>query len=333
MCTCITYENGDFYFGRNLDLEYSFGERVVITPRNYPLTFKKEAAMDCHYSMIGMASVMGGYPMYAEAVNEKGLGMAGLNFPGNAFYPLESKKKYQVTPYEVIPWILGCCATVREARMYLEQADLVGIPFAADVPLAPLHFMLADKTGALVAEPVEEGLKLYENPFGVLTNNPPFPFHLMNMQQYLNLTAKAPENRFGEGTDMKPFGQGMGAVGLPGDASPASRFVRAAFVKWNSRSRREEKANVSQFLHILDSVAMVRGMVLTEEGREDITTYSCCVNARTGVYYFKTYDNHRIQAVDMRAEDMDGSGLLAYELPLEEDIQYRLKQEGRTEDA
>ena len=134
-------------------------------------------------------------------------------------------------------------------------------------------------------------------------------------------------------TDMKPFGQGMGAVGLPGDASPASRFVRAAFVKWNSRARREEKANVSQFFHILDSVAMVRGMVLTEEGREDITTYSCCVNARTGVYYFKTYDNHRIQAVDMRAEDMDGSGLLAYELPLEEDIQYRLKQEGRTEDA
>lgn len=132
---------------------------------------------------------------------------------------------------------------------------------------------------------------------------------------------------------MKPFGQGMGAVGLPGDASPASRFVRAAFVKWNSRARREEKANVSQFFHILDSVAMVRGMVLTEEGREDITTYSCCVNARTGVYYFKTYDNHRIQAVDMRAEDMDGSGLLAYELPLEEDIQYRLKQEGRTEDA
>ena len=135
--------------------------------------------------------------------------------------------------------------------MYLEQADLVGIPFAADVPLAPLHFMLADKTGALVAEPVEEGLKLYENPFGVLTNNPPFPFHLMNMQQYLNLTAKAPENRFGEGTDMKPFGQGMGAVGLPGDASPASRFVRAAFVKWNSRARREEKANVSQFFTFL----------------------------------------------------------------------------------
>ena len=120
--------------------------------------------------------------------------------------------------------------------------------------------------------------------------------------------------------DMEPFGQGMGAIGLPGDASPASRFVRAAFLRWNSRAPREERANVSQFFHILDSVSMVRGMVLTEEGREDVTTYSCCVNACTGVYYFKTYDNHRIQAVDMRREDLDGSGLISYELPSEEDI-------------
>lgn len=320
MCTCITYENGDFYFGRNLDLEYSFGERVVITPRNHPLTFKRMESMGRHYGMIGMAAVMEEYPMYAEAVNEKGLCMAGLNFPGNAFYPVAGKKKYQVTPYEVIPWLLGQCSCVSEAVGYLKETDLTGIPFAPEVPLAPLHFMLADRKEAWVAEPVEEGLKLYENPFGVLTNNPPFPFHLMNLRQYLNLTAQAPENRFGEGLDMEPFGQGMGAIGLPGDASPASRFVRAAFLRWNSRAPREERANVSQLFHMLDSVSMVRGMVLTEEGREDVTTYSCCVNACTGVYYFKTYDNHRIQAVEMRREDLDGSGLISYELPLEEDI-------------
>ena len=229
----------------------------------------------------------------------------------------------------MIHWLLGQCSSVREAVGYLKETDLTGIPFAPEVPLAPLHFMLADRKEAWVAESVEEGLKLYENPFGVLTNNPPFPFHLMNLRQYLNLTAQAPENRFGEGLDMEPFSdkisletycQGMGAIGLPGDASPASRFVRAAFLRWNSRAPREERANVSQFFHILDSVSMVRGMVLTEEGREDVTTYSCCVNACTGVYYFKTYDNHRIQAVDMRRADMDGSGLISYELPLGEDI-------------
>lgn len=334
MCTCVTYENGDFYFGRNLDLDCSFGQRVVITPRNYPFTFKRMEPVSRHYGMIGMAAVMGGYPMYAEAVNEKGLCMAGLNFPGNACYPVEGEKKYQVTPYELIPWILGQCSSVSEAAGYLRQADLAGLPFAPEVPLAPLHFMLADRRESLVAEPLEEGLKLYENPVGVLTNNPPFPFHLMNMRQYLNLTARAPENRFSESIDMKPFGQGMGAIGLPGDASPASRFVRTAFLRWNSRAPREEKASVSQFFHILDSVAMARGMVLTEEGREDITIYSCCVNARSGAYYFRTYDNHRIQKVDLRGEDLEGSRLTSYELPVEEDIRCHSSaaRKGRTED-
>lgn len=322
MCTCITYENGDFYFGRNLDLEYSFGECVVVTPRNYPLSFKKMETSDSHYAMIGMASVMGGYPMYAEAVNEKGLGIAGLNFPGNACYPKESAKRYQSTPYELIPWILGRCASVAEAEELLKETDLLGIPFAPDVPLAPLHFMIADRERVLVAEPVADGLKLYENPFGVLTNNPPFPFHLMNMQQYLNLTAKVPENRFAESMGLKPFGQGMGGIGLPGDASPASRFVRAAFLKWNSRASKEEKPSVSQFFHILDYVGMVRGMVLTEEGREDITTYSCCVNTRTGVYYYKTYDNHRIQAVALGNENLEGNTLVTYPLAKEEEIRF-----------
>lgn len=326
MCTCITLKNGDFYFGRNLDLEYSFGEKVVVTPRSYPLTFQKMETLERHYAMIGMAAVMDGYPMYAEGVNEKGLGMAGLNFPGNAYYPENGTKKNQVAPYELIPWILGNCATVKEARQCLEETDLAGIPFSETVPLSQLHFMLADEEEVLVAEPVKEGLKLYENPFGVLTNNPPFPFHRMNLHQYLNLTAGSPENRFAQKTDLKPFGQGMGAIGLPGDASPASRFVRAAFLKSNSISAREEKANVSQFFHILDAVSMVRGSVLTEEGRPDITTYSCCVNVRTGVYYFKTYDDHRIKAIDMRREDLEGTGLIAYELPKEEDIRFLQKE-------
>ena len=207
-----------------------------------------------------------------------------------------------------------------EAADLLKQTDLIGIPFTSEVPLAPLHFMIADRESVLVAEPEAEGLKLYVNPFGVLTNNPPFPFHVINMQQYINLTPKSPENRFASGLQLKPFGQGMGAIGLPGDASPASRFVRSAFLKWNASAPKEEKASVSQFFHILDGVAMVRGMVITEEGRADITTYSCCANTCTGVYYYKTYDNHRIQAVDMHRENLDGSQLISYGLSNEEDI-------------
>ena len=115
MCTCITWENGAFYFGRNLDLEYSFGEQVALTPRNYPFQLRCLGEMNSHYAMIGMATVMMDYPLYAEAVNEKGLAMAGLNFPGSAVYQEPKEGARNVTPFELIPWLLGTCATVREA--------------------------------------------------------------------------------------------------------------------------------------------------------------------------------------------------------------------------
>ena len=310
MCTCITYENGDFYFGRNLDLDVSCGEVVTITPRNSLLDFRRAGKMDRHYAMIGMASANETFPLYAEAVNEKGLAMAGLNFPGNAFYREPDGKGLELASFEIIAWILGKCASVEEAEAYLTDMKIVNLSFAPQMPAAPLHWMLADRHKCLVLEAVEEGLKVYENPFGVLTNNPPFPFHQMNMENYLNLTSRSPENRFSDRLDLKPRSQGMGAVGLPGDASSVSRFVRAAFLKWNSAAPADEASSVSQFFHILDGVTMVRGTVITGEGKYDLTTYSCCVNAQTGTYYYKTYDDSRIRKEVLQEYDLDETRLL-----------------------
>ena len=310
MCTCITYTNNDFYFGRNLDLDCSFGETVTITPRSFPFIFRKAERQDHHYAMIGMASANDSFPLYAEAVNEKGLAMAGLNFPGNAFYQQPDGKGLEIASFEVIAWLLGKCASVTEAEEYLNEMKIVDLAFSDQMPPAPLHWMLADWERCLVLEAVRDGLKIYENPFGVLTNNPPFEYHRMNMNNYMNLTAESPQNRFADRLNLKPYAQGMGALGLPGDASSVSRFVRAVFLKWNSVAPEEEKANVSQFFHILDSVAMVRGSVVTEQGTYDITTYSCCANTRTGVYYYKTYDDSRVRAVDMHETDLDGNVLI-----------------------
>ena len=310
MCTCITYENGGFYFGRNLDLDVSFGQTVTITPRNFPLDFSRAGKMERHYAMIGMASASETFPLYAEAVNEKGLAMAGLNFPGNAFYQEPDGKGLEIASFEIIAWILGKCASVEEAEAYLTGMKIVNLSFAPRMPAAPLHWMLADRSKCLVLEAVEEGLKVYENPFGVLTNNPPFPFHQMNMGNYLNLTSKSPKNRFSEGLVLKPCSQGMGALGLPGDASSSSRFVRAAFYKWNSVSEPSEQANVSQFFHILDGVAMIRGSVITDQGTCDITLYSCCMNTQTGVYYYKTYEDSRLRRIDMYQRDLEEKRLI-----------------------
>lgn len=310
MCTCITYENGDFYFGRNLDLDYSFGEKVTVTPRNFSLNFCKSPRLEHHYAMVGMASAADSFPLYAEAMNEKGLCMAGLNFPGNALYQEACGEGIEVASFEIIPWILARCATAAQARDYLSQMCVINTSFSPQMPPAPLHWMVADRENCLVIEAVRHGLKIYDNPYGVLTNNPPFDYHLMNMNNYLNLTPQSPDNRFSSKLNLNSYAQGMGALGLPGDASSASRFVRAAFFKWNSVSKKDEASNVSQFFHILDGVAMIRGSVITEEGKYDITTYSCCMNTRTGMYYYKTYDDSCVRQVDMYGEDLEGGALV-----------------------
>lgn len=322
MCTCMTYENGDFYFGRNMDLDESFREKVVITPGNYQFTFQKMPDMKRHYSMIGMAAVHAGYPLYAEAVNEAGLAVAGLRFPGNAVYKKECPGRHNVAPYELIPWLLGQCASVREVRELLKDVNILKIQFHRQLPLVPLHWMAADRESCIVLEPLEEGLRVYENPYGILTNSPPFWYYRMHMGNYRNLTAGVPGNQFARKLDLPVCGQGVGGFGLPGDYSPVSRFVKAVFLRWNARAEKEELSSVGQFFHMLDAVAMVRGAVLTEEGRADITTYSCCVNVKTGVYYYKTYENSQIQAVSLRGEDSLGKELRIFELESQPSVVY-----------
>lgn len=129
MCTAVTYKTKDFYFGRTLDYEFSYGDEVVITPRNYCFRFHNMGMMSEHYAMIGMAHVAEDYPLYYDAVNEKGLGMAGLNFVGNAYYAEEMQGRDNVTTFEFIPWILGQCATVKEAKALLDKINLVDTPF------------------------------------------------------------------------------------------------------------------------------------------------------------------------------------------------------------
>ena len=310
MCTCITFENGAFYFGRNLDLDVSFGEHVVIMPRRFPLRFTGLPVLKEHYAMIGMAAAPEKFPLYAEAVNEKGLCMAGLNFPDNAVYRKEEAGMFNAASFEMIPWILGSCGSVEEAAELLENTCVTDAAFSAGMPPAPLHWMLADCRKCLVLEPVRTGLNILDNPIGVLTNNPPFEYHRWNLNQYLNLQAAPAVNRFAAGLELKPCSQGVGAAGLPGDASSVSRFIRAAFLKWNSVSGSTEEENVSQFFHILDGVSMVRGSVVTPRGTWDITTYSCCVNAGRGIYYYKTYEDSRIRRIDMRENDLSGDSLI-----------------------
>lgn len=322
MCTAVSYKTRDFYFGRNLDLDRSYGEEVTVTPRNYPFAFRNGRVLEHHYAMIGMAARSGVYPLYFEATNEKGLSLAGLNFPGNAVYYPEDQEKENIAPFELMPYLLGQCADVEEALAKLENMNLWNMPFSAELPLTPLHWILADRERALTIEAVADGMKIYDNPVGVLTNNPPFDFHMLNLANYMNLTAQQPVNRLGN-VDLKPYCLGMGSIGLPGDPSSASRFVRATFTKLNSVCGEAEADSVGQFFHILGSVVQQKGVSRVHGDAYEYTLYSSCCNADRGIYYYTTYGNSCISAVDMHREDLEGTMPVFYPLMKEQQIRFQ----------
>lgn len=322
MCTCIDFRSKDFYFGRNLDLEYNFGEKIVITPRDYLFELKNGSKLKTKYAIMGMATVVNSYPLYADAVNENGLCMAGLYFPGNAVYNKEIEQNINIASFELIPWVLGNFSNITELKEELNNLNITDAKFNENLPAAQLHWTISDEDESIVLEQVEDGLKIYDNPFGVLTNNPPFNYHKINISNYMNLSCKYPENRFTDKIDLDVFGQGISMIGLPGDVTPPARFVRAAFNKSNSVECSNENEAISQFFHILDSVAMLKGTVLTKENKLDMTTYSSCINATKGIYYFKTYYDSQINAVKFNEKNINSKELEIHELPITQNVKY-----------
>ena len=320
MCTAITYNTKDHYFGRNLDLEYSYKETITITPRNYPLKFRRVKEITKHYAIIGMAYVSDNYPLYYDAINEKGLGMAGLNFPNNASYKSEDSTKENIAPFEFIPYILSQASTLTEAKQLLENLNLINLNFSETLPVSPLHWIISDKENSITVECVKEGLKIYDNPVGVLTNNPTFDIHMFNLNNYMSLSTEPPVNNFSKKINFDTYSRGMGALGLPGDLSSLSRFVKASFTKMNSLSDSTELASVSQFFHILGSVEQQRGCVHMGNNQYEITIYSSCCNQDKGLYYYKTYDNSQITCVDMHKENLESTDLITYDLIKNENI-------------
>ena len=310
MCTAVSF---DHYFGRNLDLEFCYQESVTITPRNFPFDFRNERSFDRHLAIIGIATVSDHYPLYYDAVNEAGLAMAGLNFPGNAFYSTKKDGMHNIAPFELIPWVLCQCHTLQEATALLQNTHLTATPFSEKYSLSDLHWMVSDRTGSIVVEPMKDGLVIAHNPVGVLANNPPFDYHLHNLCNYMGLSEKDPENTLAPKLSLKPYSRGMGAMGLPGDLSSASRFIKAVYTKLHSVMPKEELMAVSQFFHILGSVTQQEGCVQVGNAYEK-TVYSSCCDTAKGIYYYTTYENSQISGVHLYHENLESNNLTSYPL-------------------
>ncbi len=313
MCTALTFKTKDHYFGRNLDLEYSLGEQIVITPRNFAFDFRMMDTLKTHYAMIGVAKIDKGYPLYYDATNEVGLSIAGLNFPDNAVYFKPKHGLNNIAPFEIIPYILGKFKSVSEVIKFLKESNISDIAYSSDYPLTPLHWIVADEKEAITVETVKDGLKIYENPLGVLTNNPPFPYQIFDLNNYAHISASNPAKTFSENLSYDAYSRGLGGLGLPGDFSSMSRFVRATFAKSLSVCSNDEMDSISQFFHILSYAQQVRGCVKVND-KYEITVYSSCCNTNKGIYYYSTYQNHAIRSVDMHRENLNADFLIPYDM-------------------
>lgn len=322
MCTAAYYQNN--FFGRNLDYEISYGEQVTITPRNFPFEFRNVGTISSHFAIIGMAMVAPDpnghdYPLYYDAINEHGLGIAGLNFVGNTKYFPVTEGKDNIAGFEFIPWILGQCRTVAEAHALLNKMNFCDTAFSAQFPPSELHWMIADKESCIVVESVADGIKIYDNPTGVMTNNPPFPEQLFRLNDYLHLSAATPANTFDPNLNLQAYSRGMGGLGLPGDLSSGSRFVKVCWTRANSRID-NATTPLTQFFHILHSVDQQYGCCDLGDGKYEHTLYSSCCDLSQGIYYYTTYNNHQITAVSLHKENLDGTDLAHYPIINSEQI-------------
>lgn len=306
MCTVICLPESSL-FGRTLDYERGFSERVLFTPRGG----MHSGGGRNEYAMLGTGVTAMEGSLYFDGLNECGLMGAALNFPRYAVYGIGEGE--EVESGLLLSRLLGSCKNVGEV------AEKMGglVPTDRSVggmSASPLHWIFADGERALVIEPTQDGVSLYDAPQGVLTNSPDFIYHRTRLADYSTLRPGDPEGNF---PSVEHYSRGMGAIGLPGDFSSGSRFIRGAFIRENTRSTDLVLGKISMTMRMLSGVAVPLGCVVTKEGMPVCTRYSCCMDGRELIYYFNSYDNHRIRGVRLRAELTESR---EYEIYSEEDV-------------
>jgi choloylglycine hydrolase len=268
---------------------------------------------------MGIAHVEHGFPLYYDAINEHGLAIAGLRFADFAFYHSPAKGKDNITHFELILWILAQCANLTQVRQLVGRLNITDLPFSPQFPPSSLHWLIADRQESVTLESTADGLHLYPNPIGVLTNAPPFPMQMLSLANFMYLTPHPPQNRFP--FPLPEYSLGMGAIGLPGDLSSPSRFVRAAFTKANAES--DASLSVSQVFHIAEAVSQTKGCCILPDHSAEFTRYTICANLCKGIYYYTTYGRRSISAVAFRPENTVGNILTRYPMLQDEPIAFQ----------
>ncbi|MFD1421428.1 choloylglycine hydrolase family protein [Lactiplantibacillus songbeiensis] len=308
MCTSLTYQTtgGDQFLARTMDFGFELGGRPVAMPRHHHFSsVTNQTGFDAPYSFVGTGRNLDGY-IHVDGVNEYGVSAAALYFAGQAHYaaaPVDGQ--INLAPHEVLMWILGNVKSTQELGDRLANLTIV----EAKAPLlnivVPLHWIISDKSGATyVLEQQSDGMHYMKNPVGVMTNSPDFGWHLKNLSNYVQLQPEQHANRQYGDLTVNAFGPGTGALGMPGDFTSPSRFVRTVFMREHTEAVATTSAAVNALSHMLNSVEIPKGVKIKADGSVDYTQYRSYMSMSEPAFYMQPYNDQTITRVALTPELM-----------------------------
>lgn len=314
MCTGIRFsdDKGNMYAGRNLDWECGYGEGVTITPRNYERQYAFEPAATGH-ATIGTCIIANNMPLYFDCGSEKGLYVAGLNFPGYAQFETDPVAgKTNIATYEFPLWISSEFATVDEVEAALENVAIVGKQVSDQYPVAQLHFFICDAKRSIVVEYMADGMHIYHDEVDVLTNQPTFPWQMEHLRSYLSLNPEfVPSVKWGN-AELTPYGSGGQVTGMPGSTYSPDRFVRVAYYNTHYPAQTGEDANITRLYRTLGSVEQILGGAHMEDGKSEYTVYTGGFSAAKNTYYMSLYEDPTIRSYPMSVISPDAAALYTF---------------------
>ena len=297
MCTAMTLQSqsGEQFFGRTMDFSHDIIPQLYVVPSYYEWNSSLDNTLLRNpYRFIGLGQELDGMLGFFDGVNEKGFAAAVLYFAGYARYDAKSADKAArpIASIDFLHYILGRCASVKELSELIDHISIRGIPDPVTNTVAPLHWIATDRSGACaVIEPTERGLILIDNPIGIMANSPDFQWHMTNLRNYMGAAPAQTEEVFWDGVRLTPFGQAGGTFSLPGGFTSPERFVRTAYLKAHLPQPKDCQEAIAACFHIMESVSIPKGAVVTRQNTYDYTKYTAFINTSTCEYFYKTYDS------------------------------------------
>lgn len=319
-CTGIKLKakDGSFVTGRTLEFGVPVDISAAVIPAGYEFVGSTPQGPGLKYTAkhAVVGAIAFGNPAIMDGLNAAGLAVGTFYFPGFAEYATVTAENQSkaLSPVEFANWVVTQFATVEEVKAALSSVVIAPtVTKGWGSTVAPFHYIVYDKTGkGMVIEPIGGKLVTHDNPIGTFTNSPNFDWHMTNLRNFINLSTLNAKPITYDGVVFSSFGQGSGMVGVPGDFTPPSRFVRAAIYSATAVPSENVGEAVFQAFHILNQFDIPKGVARDVDGGKtyyDMTLMTCIKDPQSLRYYFKTYEDQSIKVIDLTKFDQNAKAI------------------------